>query len=91
MRTKTWHVTINLFEDDGHTRADAILRTDAGTERRHEGMARLNPADTNVPEIGDELAVCRALSGLAHDLLEASIMDVEANDPHAHEPVVSID
>ena len=37
-----------------------------------------------MPEIGDELAVCRALNGLAHDLLESTISDVEGN---VHEEV----
>ncbi|GLY70546.1 dsRBD fold-containing protein [Amycolatopsis taiwanensis] len=42
------------------------------------GDARLNPADRNVPEIGDELAVSRALSDLAHRLLDATAGDIEA-------------
>jgi hypothetical protein len=42
-----------------------------------------------VPEIGDELAACRALSGLAHDLLDATIADVAANDPSGGEPHIS--
>lgn len=91
MHTKTWHVEIHLFEETGHTRAEAILHTDAGTEGRHVGVARRHPGDRDVPEIGDELATCRALSGLAHDLLEATVMDVQENDPAAAEPAVSMD
>lgn len=83
MHTRTWNVELLLFEEDGRTRADAVLRTDAGTELRHAGTAHLNPSDRDVPEIGDELAACRALSGLAHDLLEASIADIKQNDPSA--------
>jgi hypothetical protein len=79
MHTRTWHVEIHLSEDEDHTRATAVLRTDAGTELRHEGLARRNPSDPDVPEIGDELATCRALAGLAQDLLEATVSDVEAN------------
>ena len=79
MHTRTWHLHVDLFEQDGTTRAEVVLRTDAGTELRHVGTARRRPGDRDVPEIGDELAVCRALSGLAHDLLEASIADIEAN------------
>ena len=85
MHTRTWRVDIHLFEDDATTRADAVLRTDAGTELRHDGVARRNPTDRDIPEIGDELAVCRALAGLAHDLLDATIADVSAADP-AHAP-----
>jgi hypothetical protein len=79
MQTKTWHIEIYLAEDGRQTRADAVLRTDAGTELRRTGVARRSPADRDVPEIGDELAVCRALNGLAHDLLEATVTDVEDN------------
>ena len=50
-----------------------------------------SPLDRDVPEIGDELAVCRALNGIAHDLLDATILDVEQNDPASHEPVISIE
>lgn len=78
MHTRTWHVTINLFEQEGLTRAEAILRTDAGPELRHEAVARLRPGDRDVPEIGDELATARALSDLAHRLLHAAAEDIEA-------------
>jgi hypothetical protein len=79
MHTRRWHIEVHLTEDDTHTRARAVLRTDAGTELTHEGLARRNPTDTDVPEIGDELATSRALSGLAQDLLEAAVADVTAN------------
>lgn len=91
MNTKTWHVEIYLFEEEGHTRAEAVLHTDAGTERRHSGLARRSPGDRDVSEIGDELAACRALSGLAHDLLEATILDVQQNDPSTGGTVVSLE
>jgi len=84
MHTTTWHVEIYLYEDGNQTRATAVLRTTAGTELRHEGTARRNPKDTAVPEIGEELATSRALSGLAHDLFEATVADVEQN---VHHPV----
>lgn len=91
MRTKTWHVEIYLSESEGRTHAQAVLRTDAGTELAHAGSARCSPDDRDVPEIGDELAACRALTGLAHDLFEASVLDVEGNDPDAVAPVVRVD
>ena len=80
MHTKTWTVRIQLFEqDNGRTSAEAVLETDLGTEVRHRGVARRNPGDRDVPEIGDELAACRALTGLGHDLLEAALLDVGLN------------
>jgi Rv2632c-like len=77
--TKTWRVDLFLYEDGDHTKADAVLHTDAGTELRASGVARKNPADRQVPEIGDELATCRALSELSHLLLVAASNDVEEN------------
>jgi Domain of unknown function (DUF1876) len=79
MESKRWHIELYLFEDGRTTRAEAVLRTSAGTELRHSGVARRHPDDREVPEIGDELAVCRALNGLAHDLLESTVSDVEEN------------
>jgi Domain of unknown function (DUF1876) len=78
-RTATWHVEIFLFEDGEQTRAEAVLRTSAGAEIRHEGVARRNPKDTDVPEIGEELATARALNGLVHDLFDATVADIEQN------------
>lgn len=80
MHTRTWTVNIHLFEqENGRTSAEAVLETDLGTVLRHRGVARRNPGDRDVPEIGDELAACRALSGLGHDLLEAALSDVSLN------------
>ena len=79
MHTRTWRIDVLINEDDGRTRAVAVLQTDAGTRIEHEGHARRHPGDRDVPEIGDELATCRALNGLAQDLLEATVMDVVDN------------
>lgn len=79
METTQWHIELYLTEDGRTTRADAVLRTSAGTEARYSGVARRSPEDRDVPEIGEELAACRALTGLAHDLFEAAVADVEDN------------
>jgi hypothetical protein len=79
VHAKTWQVEIFVTEKGQYTHAAAVLHTSAGTVLRHTGVARRNPADPDVPEIGDELAVCRALNGLAQDLLEATVLDVEQN------------
>ena len=78
---KTWTVRIEIAEHEGRTRAVARLHTGDTEHTVGVGFARLNPRDRDVPEIGDELAVCRALAGLTHDLLEASIADIKQNDP----------
>ncbi len=63
LHSHSWDITIQFLEDGPRTRAIAVLKTDAGTELRHEGVARRNPSDRDVPEIGDELAACRHWPG----------------------------
>ena len=41
------------------------------------GRAKLNPDDYDVPEIGDEIAVARALTDLGHRLLIMAATDLE--------------
>jgi hypothetical protein len=73
---KTWHVRIDIGEHDGLTHAVARLESGSGTDLRGRGEAQLNPNDPDVPEIGDELAAARALSQLAHTLLDAAAGDL---------------
>jgi hypothetical protein len=80
---KHWTIDIEIDEHDDRTRAVARLRPDAGNPVIGVGQARLNPLDRNVPEIGDELAVARALSELAHKLIEVAAADIEQI---THEP-----
>jgi len=79
MNTTQWKVNIELTEDDRMTHATAFLQTGTGADRLvGRGEARCNPIDRDVPEIGDELAAARALSDLAHLLLDATVSDIEA-------------
>jgi hypothetical protein len=82
--TKRWSVDVFVDEEDGRTYAEARLHTNDKTHLVGVGRARLNPADHDIPEIGDELAVARALSDLAHRLLIAAAGDIESI---THEPV----
>lgn len=75
---KTWHVDLMIGEREGQTHAEARLHTSDTDTMTGHGTARLNPADRDVPEIGDELAAARALSDLAHRLLHAAAEDIEA-------------
>lgn len=72
----TWQVEIQLGEHDGRTRAVARLRTHDRTALVGTGLARLNPTDRDVPEIGAELAAARALHDLADRLLGAAVGDI---------------
>ena len=76
--TKTWRVDIFIGERDEKTHAEARLIPAHEVTLAGTGVARLNPVDRDVPEIGDELAVARALSDLAHQLLHAAVEDIEA-------------
>ena len=84
---KQWRVEIFIDEHEERTRARARLHNPDHTNLVGVGLARLNPRDVSVPEIGDELAVARALSDLAHQLLDATAKDIEAMTHHpAHLP-----
>lgn len=75
--TEQWKVRLHLFEDDhGTTKAQVVLDTGT-TELTGRGAAHCNPADTDVPEIGDELAAGRAMEDLAHQLLNIAANDVQ--------------
>jgi hypothetical protein len=76
--TKRWTVDVFINEIDGRTYAEARLHTDDDTHLIGIGRARLNPDDEDIPEIGDELAVARALNDLGHRLLLTTAADIEA-------------
>ncbi len=75
---KHWTIDVYIDEYEERTRAKARLHNRDETNLVGIGLARLNPADANVPEIGDELAVARALADLSHKLLDATVADIEA-------------
>jgi hypothetical protein len=79
MQRKTWTIEVTLTEGDHDTRATARLVTDDGREVAGDGIARRNPADQDVTQIGDELATARALGEMAHHLLETAARDIEAS------------
>ena len=74
---KTWTVQVDIDEHEDRTRAVARLRTGGDPSLTGTGLARLNPADRNVAQIGDELAVARALSELSHLLLDVAAREIE--------------
>jgi hypothetical protein len=82
---RRWTVDVFVGEDDGFTYAEAALQDDIGNQILGTGRARLNPADPDVPEIGDEIAVARALVDLGHRLLATASADLATV---THEPVL---
>lgn len=72
-----WLVGLSVHEEDGLSRADAHLVLGADTELLGHGVARRNPADPDVTDIGEKIAVARALSDLAHLLLGEATTELE--------------
>jgi len=84
--SKDWTVEITIDEHVGRTRAKARLRW-RDQESVGVGLSRLDPTDRDVAEIGDELAVARALSDLARRLMAVTAHDIEAV---TNQPVTSL-
>jgi hypothetical protein len=85
--TKQWTVTVEIDEEENTTMANASLRTPTGLEVTGVGKADRNPLDPNIPAIGDELAVARALRSLSERLLHATerdITSVTGEPSHVH-------
>jgi hypothetical protein len=74
---RRWRVDVFVDElDETTTHAEARLYTADDTRLTGHGRARRHPQDRAVPEVGDEIAVGRALLDLARTLLRTSEADV---------------
>ncbi|GGK80281.1 dsRBD fold-containing protein [Ornithinimicrobium pekingense] len=73
-RVREWTVRISIFESDDDTAATAVLLAGAPEQLSASGESHRAAGDEPVPEIGDEVAVARALRHLA-DILMASAED----------------
>jgi Rv2632c-like len=76
MDVKQWTVEVYISEDDSNTLARAVLCTRDSKKIIGTGRARRRPTDPPVPEIGDEIAVARALADLADRLSGVAAADV---------------
>lgn len=80
-KVKRWTVDIDIVEDgDGRqTYAKALLMTDIphAASVRGDGTAWRNRYDEDLPELGDELAVGRALFELSRRLIERAGSNLE--------------
>ncbi|HEV8274913.1 MAG TPA: DUF1876 domain-containing protein [Streptosporangiaceae bacterium] len=72
-----WPVELSIREHEGDTRADTRLAMDNDAHLLGHGRARRNPSDPNVMEIGEKIAVARALSDLAHTLPGSAAAQIE--------------
>lgn len=80
--TTEWKVRLHLFEEERMTKARVVLETGTTSLTGH-GTAHCSPGDTDVPEIGDELAAGRALHDLARQLVDTAERDIGAVDASA--------
>ena len=78
MHVKNWHVDVFLSEEGDVTEARAVLSSDRERVLTGTGSAFRNPHDRDVPEIGDEVAVSRALAALSTNLLDVAYRDMDA-------------
>jgi hypothetical protein len=74
---REWQVRVSIFESGDDTSANVVLLTEAPTHLSARGQSH-RTGDTSVPEIGDEVAVARALRHLADQLLETAAQDIGA-------------
>ncbi|WP_069388070.1 dsRBD fold-containing protein [Cellulosimicrobium cellulans] len=77
--TKVWRVQVSVVESEGRTTAEAVLVAGPPEHVRTVGRARRDPHDTDIPLIGDEIAVGRALRRLADRLLDDAEADIESS------------
>jgi hypothetical protein len=78
---KAFTVSLEIVEDGPTTNATARLVID-GDNLAATGRARRNPDDPNLPLIGDELAMARALLVLARALGQKADEGIAAYEGH---------
>jgi Domain of unknown function (DUF1876) len=83
----SWHVRVDVFEEGDNTTAHAVLVGEESAPLEAHGVALRLPGAVPVPEIGEEVAVGRALKFLADRLLDQAAEDVSAS---THEPVLPL-
>ncbi|WP_323099045.1 dsRBD fold-containing protein [Intrasporangium sp. YIM S08009] len=76
-RVHDWQVRVTIFESDDETHANVVLLSDSPAHLTARGESTRGPDDQPVPEIGDEIAVARALRHLADRLIEVATGDIE--------------
>jgi hypothetical protein len=74
---REWTVRVSIFEGADDTDVRAVLVADAPEHLVATGRSHRSPKDRPVPEIGDEVAVARALRHLADNLLATAEQDIE--------------
>jgi hypothetical protein len=74
---KDWQVRISVFGSDDDAEATVVLLADSPKHLQARGQSHRSDHDRTVPEIGEEVAVARALRRLADQLLDTAADDIE--------------
>jgi hypothetical protein len=74
--TRSIPLNLQVVETGAKTTCDVGFTTPSGMAMHGHGTARRHPDDPEVPEIGDEIAIARALFDLAHKLLDNAAHDI---------------
>ncbi|MDT0214781.1 DUF1876 family protein [Rothia sp. ARF10] len=77
LHARDWTVRISILGDDDDAEARVVLIADSPRHLTAHGHSHRSTDDRPVPEIGDEVAVARALRRLADRLLETAADDIE--------------
>ena len=77
---KEIRIRVAIEEDDTNTLAHVVLDM-GGDHFNATGTARRNPADPQMPVVGEELALARALRTLESDLIDAAYDRIEGRVP----------
>ena len=75
---REWSVRVTIFEQGDDTTATVALLADSPEALTAKGTSRRSGSDAEVTQIGDEVAVARALRRLADHLLTQAEQDIEA-------------
>ena len=76
-RAKQWQVQVTVFESGDDTSATAVLMSGA-VQLTARGETHRSSGDTPSAQIGDEVAVARALRQLADTLINTASSEIEA-------------
>jgi Domain of unknown function (DUF1876) len=78
---RVWTVSISFSEEEDKTRADAVLEG-VDVPLRGWGRSRRNPADPDLPAVGEEIAAARCLYDLANHLMDQAAHVIESWEGH---------
>ncbi len=79
LHARDWHVRISVLGDDDDAEARVVLVADSPRHLTAHGHSHRSATDRSVPEIGDEVAVARALRRLADRLMDTAANDIEGS------------